>query len=98
MVLKQALNFVQTNKGELIAIFDADFCLERLLKCVPYFEDSKVALVQSRWEHLNKSFSILTWLQAFMPDAHSLLNKGRNKAGFYINFNGTEAYGDDKVF
>ncbi len=88
-----ALNFgLKQTRAELIAIFDADFLPRKdfLKKCVPYFEDSKVAMVQSRWEHLNKSFSILTRLQAFMLDAHfSIEQKGRNKGGFYINFNGT---------
>lgn len=81
-----------TSKGEFIAIFDADFVPypDFLRKTVPYFEDSKIGVVQTRWEHINEKYSILTKLQAFALDAHfSVEQKGRNAAGHFINFNGT---------
>jgi cellulose synthase/poly-beta-1,6-N-acetylglucosamine synthase-like glycosyltransferase len=79
-------------KGEFIAIFDADFLPEAqfLKKTIPVFEDEKVGVVQTRWEHLNRNFSVLTKLQAFALDAHfSVEQVGRNANGYFINFNGT---------
>ncbi|MFB6306712.1 MAG: glycosyltransferase family 2 protein, partial [Flavobacteriales bacterium] len=79
-------------KGEFIAIFDADFIPESnfLQNTLPAFSDSKVGLVQTRWEHINEKYSFLTRLQAFGLDAHfSIEQKGRNNAGHFMNFNGT---------
>jgi cellulose synthase/poly-beta-1,6-N-acetylglucosamine synthase-like glycosyltransferase len=79
-------------KGEFIAIFDADFIPNKdfLLHTIPHFQDPNVGVVQTRWEHLNKDFSLLTQLQAFGLDAHFTIEQGgRNAAGNFINFNGT---------
>ncbi|MGB0402555.1 MAG: cellulose synthase family protein [Salibacteraceae bacterium] len=79
-------------KGGFIAIFDADFIpIKSFLKdTIGYFSDEKVGLVQSRWEHLNKNYNLLTKLQAFGLDAHfSVEQEGRNLGGHFINFNGT---------
>jgi len=79
-------------KGEYIAIFDADFqpYKDFLTRSMAHFEDEKVGLVQTRWEHMNESYSILTRLQAFALDAHFVVEQlGRNVAGHFINFNGT---------
>lgn len=78
--------------GEFIAIFDADFLPEPgfLRKTLPYFTDAKIGVVQTRWEHINEDYSLLTQLQAFALDAHfSVEQGGRNAAGYFINFNGT---------
>lgn len=83
---------LKTAKGEFVAIFDADFVPEPdfLLKTLPHFVSPMVGVVQTRWEHLNENFSILTKLQAFGLDAHfSIEQKGRNVGGHFINFNGT---------
>jgi cellulose synthase/poly-beta-1,6-N-acetylglucosamine synthase-like glycosyltransferase len=79
-------------KGEFIAIFDADFLPdpEFLNRTIPLFEDEKVGVVQTHWEHINRNFSLLTTLQAFALDAHfSVEQVGRNEGGHFINFNGT---------
>lgn len=79
-------------KGEFIVIFDADFLPEKdwLLKTVPYFKNDKIGVVQTRWGHLNKKYSILTKIQAFALDAHFTLEQvGRNSKLHFINFNGT---------
>jgi len=79
-------------KGEYIAIFDADFVPEKdfLNRTIPYFEEENVGVVQTRWGHLNKDYSILTKLQAFALDAHfKIEQRGRNSGGHFINFNGT---------
>ncbi|MEZ4874249.1 MAG: glycosyltransferase family 2 protein [Flavobacteriaceae bacterium] len=78
-------------KGEFIAIFDADFLPKKdwLLKTVPYFKDPKIGVVQTRWAHLNRDYSILTMVQAFALDVHFTLEQaGRNNKGHFINFNG----------
>ena len=79
--------------GEFIAIFDADFVPreEFLLKTIPYFlRDAKIGMVQTRWEHLNGEYSLLTRTQAMALDGHFVIEQTvRNKAGFFINFNGT---------
>ncbi|MFN3849313.1 MAG: cellulose synthase family protein [Spirosomataceae bacterium] len=79
-------------KGEFIAIFDADFVPNKdfLQKTIPYFQNPAIGVVQTRWQHLNKDFSILTQLQAFGLDAHFTIEQGgRNASGHFINFNGT---------
>lgn len=79
-------------KGEFIAIFDADFIphKEFLKRTLSFFTDEKVGLVQTRWEHLNGDYSILTKAQALALDGHFVIEQTvRNKAGFFINFNGT---------
>ena len=78
--------------GEFIAIFDADFVPDSdfLLKTIPYFQDEKIGVVQTRWGHLNKTYSMLTELQAFGLNGHFAIEQGgRNANGHYINFNGT---------
>ena len=79
-------------EGEFIGIFDADFIPDPdfLQKTMPYFTDSHVGVVQTRWGHINKTYSILTELQAFGLNGHFAIEQGgRNAAGHYINFNGT---------
>jgi hypothetical protein len=47
-------------------------------------------MVQTRWEHLNSEYSLLTRTQAMALDGHFVIEQSvRNKAGFFINFNGT---------
>ena len=79
-------------KGEFIAIFDADFLPEPnwLKRTVPYFIDRNIGVVQTRWGHINRDYSLLTKVQAFALDAHFTLEQvGRNSKGHFINFNGT---------
>lgn len=79
-------------KGDYVAIFDADFIPHKdfLKKTLSFFHDDKVGLVQTRWEHLNGDYSILTKAQALALDGHFVIEQSvRNKAGFFINFNGT---------
>jgi len=81
-----------TAKGEFIAIFDADFLPPKdfLLKSIHYFTNDKVAVVQSRWGHINSDYSILTNIQAMMLDGHFVIEHiARNRSGRFLNFNGT---------
>ncbi len=79
-------------KGACIAIFDADFVPAKdfLKRTVPFFRNDAVGMVQTKWGHLNKEASFLAKLQAIALDGHfSIEQKGRNAAGYFINFNGT---------
>ena len=79
-------------KGEFVAIFDADFVPKQdfLMKTIPHFRNDGVGMVQTRWEHLNEDYSYLTRAQALALDGHFVIEQQvRNKAGFFINFNGT---------
>jgi len=87
--LKEGLTIA---KGSLIAIFDADFLPQKdwLLQTVPHFGSEDIGVVQTRWGHINRDYSILTRIQAFALDAHFTLEQvGRNAQGHFINFNGT---------
>jgi len=88
-----ALKFgLAQSSGDFVAIFDADFMPrpDFLKRTLPYFADAKVGLVQTRWEHINSEYSLLTRAQAIALDGHFVIEQQvRNKAGFFINFNGT---------
>ena len=87
--LKQGL---KSAKGDFIAIFDADFVPKKdwLYQTIPHFKDKIVGVVQTRWAHLNRNYSLLTKIQAFALDAHFTLEQvGRNSKNHCINFNGT---------
>src|SRR5882724_4108826 len=85
-------NGLKTAKGNLLAIFDADFvpkpdCLRKL---VDYFSDPLVGCAQMRWSHINGSYNLLTRLQTIMLDGHFVVEQTvRNRTGGFFNFNGT---------
>jgi cellulose synthase/poly-beta-1,6-N-acetylglucosamine synthase-like glycosyltransferase len=79
-------------RGEFVAIFDADFIPKSdfLTRLMPYFGDTKVAMVQARWGHINQDYSLLTKIQSILLDGHFVLEHGgRNRSGRFFNFNGT---------
>lgn len=83
---------LEVAEGEFIAIFDADFVPypDFLKRTVPHFSNPEIGMVQTRWEHLNEDYSFLTKAQALALDGHFVLEQQvRNKAGFFMNFNGT---------
>jgi cellulose synthase/poly-beta-1,6-N-acetylglucosamine synthase-like glycosyltransferase len=88
--LQEGLKFA---KGELIAIFDADFVPQPdfLKKLVPHFmADVKVGMVQARWGHINQDYSLLTKAQSIFLDGHFVIeHTARNRSGRFFNFNGT---------
>ncbi|OLE50753.1 MAG: glycosyl transferase family 2 [Acidobacteria bacterium 13_1_20CM_3_53_8] len=85
-------NGLKTAKGELVAIFDADFvpksdCLRKL---VHFFTDSMVGCAQMRWSHINGAYNLLTRVQTIMLDGHFVVEQTvRNRTGGFFNFNGT---------
>ena len=85
-------NGLKTAKGDLLAIFDADFvpkpdCLRKL---VDFFTDPLVGCAQMRWSHINGGYNLLTRLQTIMLDGHFVVEQTtRNRTGGFFNFNGT---------
>lgn len=87
--LKNGMDYAS---GAFIAIFDADFLPEPdfLNKTIRAFDDHEIGVVQTRWAHLNQSYSLLTELQALQLNVHfTVEQKGRYKAGYMLQFNGT---------
>jgi cellulose synthase/poly-beta-1,6-N-acetylglucosamine synthase-like glycosyltransferase len=79
-------------KGELIAVFDADFVPERdfLTSLAGHFRDPGIGMVQARWSHLNRDESYMTRVLALMLDGHHYVeNRARFGAGLLFNFSGT---------
>ncbi len=79
-------------KGDLIAIFDADFVPppDWLMQVVHHFAEPGIGMVQTRWTHLNRHYSFLTEVEAILLDGHFVLEHGgRSRAGVFFNFNGT---------
>ena len=85
-------NGIKRAKGDLFAIFDADFvpkpdCLRKL---VDFFTDPLVGCAQMRWSHINGRYNLLTRLQTIMLDGHFVVEQTtRNRTGGFFNFNGT---------
>ena len=79
-------------KGEYVAIFDADFVPppDWLMKVIHHFAEAEIGMVQTRWTHLNRDFSLLTQIEAILLDGHFVLEHGaRVRSGDFFNFNGT---------
>ena len=85
-------NGLRTAKGELVAVFDADFVPPHniLRDTIHFFSDESVGMVQARWDHLNRRYSMLTRIQSLMLDGHFVIEHGaRQRSGRFFNFNGT---------
>lgn len=83
---------LQSARGSYIAIFDADFLPPKnlLREAIHFFTDSSVGMIQTRWGHLNRNYSILTRIQALLLDGHLLIEQTvRSRTGRFFNFNGT---------
>ncbi len=81
-----------TARGEFVCILDADFVPppHLLRKTVDFFTDPKVGMIQTRWGHLNRGYSLLTRVQAMFLDGHLLLEQtARSRSARFFNFNGT---------
>jgi len=79
-------------RGELLAIFDADFLPPRdfLRATVPSFTDPRVGMAQARWGYVNAEHSWLTRAQSVSLGAHFRIeHEVRYRRGLFFNFNGT---------
>jgi cellulose synthase/poly-beta-1,6-N-acetylglucosamine synthase-like glycosyltransferase len=83
---------LEVARGEFVAVFDADFIPrpDFVRQTVHYFTDPGVGMVQARWEHINREYSLLTRAQAVLLDGHFVVeHTARNRSGRFFNFNGT---------
>jgi cellulose synthase/poly-beta-1,6-N-acetylglucosamine synthase-like glycosyltransferase len=83
---------LKTAKGDFVLIFDADFIApaDILEKTLGHFRDPQVGVVQVRWGHINRDYSMLTQVQSILLDGHFILEHGgRARSGRFFNFNGT---------
>jgi cellulose synthase/poly-beta-1,6-N-acetylglucosamine synthase-like glycosyltransferase len=84
---------LRQTEAEFVAIFDADFLPppDFLRRCIPYLlADRRAGMVQTRWGHINDSYSPLTRAQALALDGHFVVEQaGRSRSGLLINFNGS---------
>lgn len=79
-------------RGNFVAIFDADAVPnpDFLRTTIPHFGDARVAIVQTRWGHLNRDFSVLTIAQSLGIDGHFAVEQSARFWGnLFLNFNGT---------
>jgi len=90
--LQDAMPLVQ---GNYIAIFDADFIpssnwLKDTIRHYVNNPEAKVAVVQTRWGHINSEYSLLTKLQSAGIDGHfAIEQQARCNNNYFLNFNGT---------
>lgn len=83
---------LKTALGDFLLVFDADFVpTPGIVKnLVQFFTDPQVGMVQARWGHLNRDYSLLTRVQSMMLDGHFVIEHiARNRSGRFFNFNGT---------
>jgi cellulose synthase/poly-beta-1,6-N-acetylglucosamine synthase-like glycosyltransferase len=83
---------LEQTRGEFVAIFDADFVPppDFLRQTLPYFGDLRLAVVQTRWGHLNRDYSLLTLAQSLAIDGHfGVEQSARCWANLFLNFNGS---------
>lgn len=83
---------IHVAKGNYLLVFDADFVPTPsiIVDLIHHFTDNKVGMVQARWGHLNRDYSMLTRVQSMMLDGHFVVEHiARNRSGRFFNFNGT---------
>src|SRR3954463_3729039 len=83
---------LEAAEGEFVCILDADFVPnpDLLKRTIHFFTDPNVGMIQTRWGHLNRGYSLLTRVQAMFLDGHLLLEQtARSRSGRFFNFNGT---------
>lgn len=83
---------LKSSTGELVVLFDADFlpAQDFLRRTVPYFADSRIGMVQTRWTYLNCGYSALTRVETIVLDAYmGMEHLARSRSGVFFNFTGT---------
>jgi cellulose synthase/poly-beta-1,6-N-acetylglucosamine synthase-like glycosyltransferase len=83
---------LKVTNGEFVAIFDADFVPPQdwIMKVIHHFAEPEIGMVQTRWTHMNRNYSMLTQIEAILLDGHFVIEHGaRVRTGDYFNFNGT---------
>ena len=74
---------LKVTPGEFIAIFDADFVppADWLMRVIHHFAEPEIGMVQTRWTHLNRDYSLLTQVEAILLDGHFVLEHGSARPG-----------------
>jgi cellulose synthase/poly-beta-1,6-N-acetylglucosamine synthase-like glycosyltransferase len=83
---------LKVTNSEFVAIFDADFVPPQdwIMKVIHHFAEPEIGMVQTRWTHMNRNYSMLTQIEAILLDGHFVIEHGaRVRTGDYFNFNGT---------
>ena len=84
---------MKQSEAAFFLIFDADFrpAPNFIRQALPYLlADPGLALVQTRWTHLNREQSLFTRLQALALDTHFIIEQtARYGSGYFMHFNGT---------
>src|SRR6202167_3982018 len=81
---------LKTSQREVVAIFHDDLVPPEdfLLRTIHHFTDPKLAMVQTRWTHINRNYSFLTEVEAILLDGHFVLeHSGRARSNVFFNFN-----------
>ena len=79
-------------KHDFLLILDADFVPPPniLMQTIHYFTNPEIGMVQMRWGHLNRTYSLLTRIQSIFLDGHMMIEHlARNRSKCFFNFNGT---------
>jgi cellulose synthase/poly-beta-1,6-N-acetylglucosamine synthase-like glycosyltransferase len=88
-------NGLATARGELVAIFDADFIpprnfLRRVICEHRAFDNPSIGFAQTRWGYLNRKTNPWTRAQVVLLDMHFVIDQYvRSHAGLRMNFNGS---------
>ncbi len=79
--------------SDCVVVFDADFVprADFLRRTMPYFSlNSHLGLIQTRWNHLNSGYNLLTRAQALSIDGHFVIEQtARNRWHLPMSMNGT---------
>lgn len=79
-------------RGEFIAIFDADFRppADFLRKTLPFFQDARLACVQTLWGHVNERHSTMTIALGLALDGFNyVVQSAQCWSGLLMHFQGT---------
>jgi len=86
-------NALEETIEEYVAIFDADFIpkCDFLLQTVPIMHhDPGIAIVQTRWDHINHDYNFVTRAISLGIDGHFFIDQSsRFSSGWFLNFNGS---------
>ncbi len=85
-------NGLKHTDAEYLLILDADFSPQASLlqNTIHYFTNPNLAVVQTRWGHINRNYNLLTRIQAILLDGHLQIEQtARCRSGRFFTFNGT---------
>jgi glycosyltransferase involved in cell wall biosynthesis len=84
---------LQVSSAEFVAIFDADFvpATDFLRRTIPeFYRDPRIAIVESRWEHLNHDQDPFTQGIALQLDSYfGVQQAASSRMSLLMNFNGS---------